>query len=59
MELQEATAEKQKAIIKTVTLYKHHIDLIERVAEREHRTFSNALQEILEFYIAQNLAREE
>lgn len=43
----EAT-EEGPALPKTVTLYQRHMNIVEYVARSERRTFSNALQMIIE-----------
>lgn len=42
--------ETNRALIKTISLYMRHIIAVEQVSEEENRTFSNALQTIIDDY---------
>jgi hypothetical protein len=49
--MREDTEPRQEQVqTKAYTLYPKHSAIIEHVAKREHRNFSNALQVILERY---------
>jgi hypothetical protein len=50
--MREDTETRQEQVqTKAYTLYPRHSAIIEHVAKREHRNFSNALQVILERYV--------
>lgn len=50
---EEAEREQNKGQVQTkaYTLYPRHSAIIEHVASKEHRSFSNALQVILDRYV--------
>lgn len=49
--MREDTEPRQEQVqTKAYTLYPKHIEIIEMVSKAEHRSFSNALQVILERY---------
>lgn len=43
-----------RSIQRTVTLFEEHVTAVETLARRERRTFSNALQRIIELWTEQN-----